>query len=209
MSITETRLTQAGPTPRRRLTREARGRQLLDVAWQLVREEGTDALTLGRLAEQAGITKPVVYDHFTTRSGLLAALYQDFDARQTLLMDEALAQCEPTLAHTARLIAACYVDCVLLQGNEISGVIAALAGSPELEEIKREYEAIFLGKCRNVLAPFAGSGEIRPAGLRAMLGAAEALSHAAAKGEINAADAQEELFEIIVGMVERNSNIAL
>ncbi|MDQ3204436.1 MAG: TetR/AcrR family transcriptional regulator, partial [Pseudomonadota bacterium] len=47
------------------------------------------------------------------------------------------------------------------------------------------------------------------AGLRAMLGAAEALSHAAAKGEINAADAQEELFEIIVGMVERNSNIAL
>ncbi|MDQ3202508.1 MAG: TetR/AcrR family transcriptional regulator, partial [Pseudomonadota bacterium] len=118
MSITETRLTQAGPTPRRRLTREARGRQLLDVAWQLVREEGTDALTLGRLAEQAGITKPVVYDHFTTRSGLLAALYQDFDARQTLLMDEALAQCEPTLAHTARLIAACYVDCVLLQGNE-------------------------------------------------------------------------------------------
>jgi AcrR family transcriptional regulator len=57
-------------------------RQLLDVAWQLVREEGTEALTLGRLAERAGVTKPVVYDHFVTRAGLLAALYEDFDARQ-------------------------------------------------------------------------------------------------------------------------------
>lgn len=187
------------------MSREDRLRQLLDVAWQLVREEGTDALTLGRLAEHAGITKPVVYDHFTTRNGLLAALYQDFDARQTALMDEALAQCEPSLHSTARLIAACYVDCVLLQGNEISGVIAALASSPELEKIKREYEAIFLDKCRNALAPFAGSGEIRPAGLRAMLGAAEALSNAAATGEITSAQAQDELYDIIVGMVDRNA----
>ncbi|MHC8305550.1 TetR/AcrR family transcriptional regulator [Pseudomonas sp. PB3P13] len=196
-------------TPRRRLSREDRQRQLLDVAWQLVRDEGTDALTLGRLAEQAGITKPVVYDHFNTRPGLLAALYQDFDARQTVLMDQALERCEPTLTSTAGLIASCYVECVLLQGNEISGVIAALAGSPELEKIKREYEAIFLTKCRNVLAPFAGSGDIRPAGLRAMLGAAEALSNAAANGEISAAQAQDELFAIIVGMVGRSVNIAV
>lgn len=42
------------PAPRRRLSREDRLRQLLDVAWQLVRDEGTDALTLGRLAEQIG-----------------------------------------------------------------------------------------------------------------------------------------------------------
>ena len=63
----------AAPT-RRRLTREQRARQLLDVAWALVGDEGTDALTLGRLAEAAGVTKPVAYDHFVTRNGLLAAL---------------------------------------------------------------------------------------------------------------------------------------
>jgi AcrR family transcriptional regulator len=191
--------------PRRRMSREDRLRQLLDVAWQLVRKEGTDALTLGRLAELAGITKPVVYDHFTTRSGLLAALYQDFDTRQTALMDAALEHCEPTLANTARVIATSYVDCVLLQGNEIPGVIAALAGSPELEKIKREYEAIFLEKCRNVLSPFAAAGGTRPAGLHAILGAAEALSHAAANDEISAGQAQDELFEIIKAMVERST----
>jgi AcrR family transcriptional regulator len=187
------------------MSREDRQRQLLDVAWQLVREEGTDALTLGRLAEQAGITKPVVYDHFATRPGLLAALYQDFDARQTALMDAALQSSEQTLSGTARVIASSYVDCVLHQGNEIPGVIAALASSPELEKIKREYEAIFLDKCRVALSPFAGTGAIRAAGLRAMLGAAEALSHAAANGEITAGQAQEELFETIVGMVQRSA----
>jgi AcrR family transcriptional regulator len=176
---------------------------LLDVAWQLVREEGTEALTLGRLAEQAGITKPVVYDHFGTRAGLLAALYQEFDERQTALMDAALQASEATLASRAAVIASSYVHCVLLQGREIPGVIAALASSPELEQIKREYEAVFMEKCRAALAPFAATGSIAPAGLRAMLGAAEALSHAAATEEITPAQAQDELFETIVAMVER------
>ena len=191
------------------MSREERQRQLLDVAWQLVREEGTEALTLGRLAEQAGVTKPVVYDHFTTRPGLLAALYQEFDARQTALMDAALQTSEPTLASKAMVIASSYVDCVLLQGREIPGVIAALTSSPELEKIKREYEAIFIDKCRNALLPFAGTGEIAPASLRAMLGAAEALSHAAATGEITPVQAQDELFATIVAMVERSARLGV
>jgi hypothetical protein len=37
-----------------------------------------------------------------------------------------------------------------------------------------------------------------------MLGAADALSHAAATGEITAEQAQAELYEIIVAMVGRN-----
>ena len=189
--------------PRRRLSREDRQRQLLDMAWQLIREEGTDALTLGYLAEKAGVTKPVVYDHFTTRAGLLAALYQDFDRRQTALMDAALANAEASLNGTATVIATAYVDCVLTQGNEIPGVIAALASTPELERIKREYEAIFLEKCRNVLSPFADGAEIGQAGLRAMLGAAEALSQAAATDEISAEQARDELLATIIAMVER------
>lgn len=193
------------PRPRRRMSREERQRQLLDVAWRIIREDGTEALTLGRLAEQAGVTKPVVYDHFSTRPGLLAALYQDFDARQTALMDAALQTSARTLQSTAAVIASSYVDCVLLQGNEIPGVIAALASSPELEKIKREYEAIFMNKCLMALSPFTRGATVSPASLRAMLGAAEALSHAAAIGEITARQAQDELFETIIAMVERSA----
>ena len=191
------------PAPRRRLSREGRLRQLLDVAWQLVRAEGTDALTLGRLAELAGVTKPVVYDHFTTRAGLLAALYADFDERQDQGFADAIKTSNATLEDRAWVIASSYVDCVLLQGREIPGVIAALNGSPELESIKREYEAIFLEKCRDALSPFACGGSISQAGLRAMLGAAEALSHAAANGEISREEAQQELLATILGMVNR------
>jgi hypothetical protein len=93
---------------------------------------------------------------------------------------------------------------VLLQGREIPGVISALASSPELEQIKREYEAIFMEKCRVALAPFAKTGAIASPGLRAMLGAAEALSHAAVTGEIAAGEAKSELFEVIVAMVNRS-----
>lgn len=192
------------PRPRRRLSREERRRQLLEVAWGIVRTEGTEGLTLGRLAEQAGVSKPVVYDHFETRPALLAALYRDFDDRQVALMDSALAASAPTLDDRAAVIASSYVACVLTQGREIPGVIAALASSPELERVKRACEAAFMERCRAALAPFA-SGEIALSGLRAMLGAAEALSYAAATREITAAEAQEELAQTIVAMVGRAS----
>jgi AcrR family transcriptional regulator len=192
------------PLPRRRLAREDRHRQLLDVAWRIVRNEGTDALTLGRLAEEAGITKPVVYDHFVTRSGLLVALYQEFDREQTEVIDALLRASDATLPGRAEAIASSYVDCVLLQGREMPGVIAALAGSPELEKTKREYQLTFIAKCRAILSPFAKGGDIAASSLWAMLGAADALSGAAATGEITPEQAKHELFEVIVAMVKRS-----
>ncbi|MDF0732103.1 TetR/AcrR family transcriptional regulator [Pseudomonas entomophila] len=189
--------------PRKRLSREERRRQLLDVAWQLVREEGTDALSLGRLAEQAGVTKPVVYDHFETRTGLLAALYEEYDTRQTAMLDTALAGCEATLQSRAGVIAQAYVDCVMTMGREIPGLSAALEGSPELEALKRRYEWAFLGKCREALVPFVARGEISAAGMRLLVGAAEGLSQAAAAGELGADEAKAELSAAITAMIAR------
>ncbi|KUL93350.1 TetR family transcriptional regulator [Bosea sp. WAO] len=190
---------------RQRLTREDRQRQLIETAWRVVGEEGTDALTLGRLAERAGVTKPVVYSHFPTRSALLIALYRDFDTREFAIMDAALTGSEASLAGKAGAIASSYVDCVLTQGREIPGVMAALAGSPELAAVKRDCDLIFLEKCRDLLAPFAAGRTIPTAGLRAMLGAAEGLSHAAATQEIGADEAKRELFETITAMVARSA----
>ena len=208
--VKEARAISAGTDEpsRRRLSRQDRYRQLIEVAWRIVRESGTDALTLGSLAEQAGIAKPVVYDHFATRNGLLAALYGEFDMQQNALIDAAIENSEPTLAGRASVIAGSYVDCVLAQGRELPGVSAALAGSPELESLKRESEAAFLQKCRALLAPFAPGKDIGVAGLRAMLGAAEALSYAAAMDEISASQAKEELLETILGMVSRQKRPA-
>jgi len=178
---------------------------LLETSWTLIRDEGTDALTLGRLAEAAGITKPVVYDHFGTRNGLLAALYEDYDIRQTALFDAAVAAAKPNVQDKARVIASAYVDCVLTQGREIQGVLAALSGSPELAAVKRQYQEAFIRKCAGIFAPFAGPEGVSTASLWAMLGAADALSDAAVVGDITEAQAKEELRLTILGMVQRSN----
>ncbi|MCG8428101.1 MAG: TetR/AcrR family transcriptional regulator [Chromatiales bacterium] len=187
---------------RRRLTREERRRQLLEVSWRIIQDGGSDTLTLGRLANRAGVAKPVVYDHFNTRNGLLVALYEDFDARQAPIMNAAIQAGEATLNGKARVIASSYVDCVLLQGREMPDVLAALAGSPELEKTKRSYQAGFLEKCRLTLAPFAEGGDISTAGLWGVLGAAETLSKAAVSGDITPEQAKDVLFQLIVTIVE-------
>lgn len=206
ISMSKTQKEPAGkPVSRRRLTREERFRQLVDVSWRIIREEGTDALTLGYLAKQAGVSKPVVYDHFGTRNGLLAALYREFDERQTSVIDAAIDASDPTLTGKASVIASSYVDCVLRQGREIPDVLAALAGSPELEATKRAYLLTFMEKCRIILTPFAERRTITSAGLWAMLGAAEALSKAAAIEDITPEQAKNELYHTIVAMITRST----
>jgi len=192
------------PPVRRRLSRKERQAQLIDAARRLVREEGTDALTLGRLAQEAGVTKPVVYDHFGTRDGLLVALYRDYDTRQNATLEAVLASCGPGLAERAEVIASAYVRCVLTQGQEIPGVAAALAGAPGMDALKRGYQTDFIAKCRSVLEPLAGGGSLTLASLWAMLGAADAVSDAAARGEIAAEEATEELRRSIISMVDRH-----
>lgn len=187
-----------------RLSREERYEQLVETAWKIIYEEGTEALTLGHLAEQAGVTKPVVYDHFTNRSGLFAALYQEFDRRQTALMDDAIQKTKPELEALASVIATSYIECVLLQGREMPSVIAALAGTPELEKIRNDYAVIFTEKCRKIFAPFCGKNGISDAALWAMLGSAEGLSYATTCGAITAAQAKDELFGTIMSMVQRS-----
>ncbi|KAA8997673.1 TetR/AcrR family transcriptional regulator [Affinibrenneria salicis] len=193
------------PRVRQRLLREERHAQLTEVAWRIIRTEGTEALTLGHLAQQAGVTKPVVYDHFTNRAGLLAALYKEFDDRQTALMDEIIRQTEPQLEKLASVIAASYIECVLLQGREMPNVMAALTGTPELEQIRQDYATIFSEKCRALFAPFCGGRPLHDAALRAMLGSAEGLSYATVQGVITEQQAKDELFHVIIAMVQRCS----
>ena len=69
----------------RRLSKAGRRQQLLETSLAIVREEDVDSLTLGRLAERAGVSKPVVYDHFPTRSALLIELYKWIDEELSLI----------------------------------------------------------------------------------------------------------------------------
>ena len=60
--------------PRVRLSPEARREQLLDIAAALVVAEGLAALTIKRIAREAGVTPPRAYHFFPTVDDLLVAL---------------------------------------------------------------------------------------------------------------------------------------
>ena len=61
---------------RARLARADRRDALLDAALALVAEGDIESVSMEAVAEQAGVSRPLVYKHFANRSDLLAAVYQ-------------------------------------------------------------------------------------------------------------------------------------
>ena len=53
-----------------------RREQLLVLAAEIVGRDGASALTMERLAERAGVTKPIVYRHFANRGALVKAMVE-------------------------------------------------------------------------------------------------------------------------------------
>jgi AcrR family transcriptional regulator len=183
----------------RRLSHEARREQLLETALAIVREEGADALTLIRLAERAGVSKPIAYDHFGTRAGLLIALYTRIDDQQADALRQAIAAAPQTLDDVADLFARSYVHCYMTMGPEALALSAALKGSPEMEAAQQALIDGYVDLAREALSPFAAAAadfETRCVGL---IGAAEAISHDMLKGRISEADAAATLAALIKG----------
>lgn len=60
----------------RRLRADDRRRQLLDAAAVLVVEHGAGAMSMERLAAQAGVSKALPYKHFDNAEAVLVALYR-------------------------------------------------------------------------------------------------------------------------------------
>lgn len=69
-------MTQIGETPRRgtRLPRSARRAQLLDAALEVFVENGYHAAAMDEIADRAGVSKPVLYQHFPSKLELYIAL---------------------------------------------------------------------------------------------------------------------------------------
>jgi AcrR family transcriptional regulator len=62
------------PAPRTRMTGKERREQLLDVGRSLFAEKGFDGTSIEEIAGRAGVSKPVVYEHFGGKEGLYAVV---------------------------------------------------------------------------------------------------------------------------------------
>jgi AcrR family transcriptional regulator len=80
------------PRTSSRMTAAERRAQVLDATRQVVADRGFHAISIEAVAQQAGITRPVVYEHFTDLAGLLEALV----AREGVRAVEQLSRVLPT-----------------------------------------------------------------------------------------------------------------
>ncbi|SFD70994.1 TetR/AcrR family transcriptional regulator [Roseivivax sediminis] len=185
-----------------RLSKAERRAQLLTTALAVVREEGTDRLSLGHLAERAGVSKPVAYDHFGDRSGLLIALYKWIDTERMNTFRNGLLSRNPARADAIEELATAYIGCAVDTSGEFHAVGAALAGSDEkadvLQELLDQAVAMFVA----VLGPHSklppGELERRCIGL---VGAGEALSMAVLRGTRSKADVTGTFSSMIAGCI--------
>jgi len=76
-----------------RLPRTARRRQLLSAAQEVFVENGYHAAAMDEIAERAGVSKPVLYQHFPGKQELYLALLD-------LHVDDMIARCRDALAST-------------------------------------------------------------------------------------------------------------
>lgn len=93
------------------------------------------------------------YEHFGTRSGLLAELYKSLDRAQVSALREALQSVQQNLGETADVLATAYIHCAADTSGEIYAVGAALSGSEEMGAVHQEVLAGYVELFASALAP--------------------------------------------------------
>lgn len=85
-----------------RLPAAARRRQLLDVATVAFAQKGFHATSMSDVAEAAGITKPVLYQHFSSKRALYLEVLNDVGCRLRQVIEKATADAPSPRAQVER-----------------------------------------------------------------------------------------------------------
>lgn len=119
-----------------RLPAAERKQQLLDAALRIIAERGHNKATMDNVAEQAGVTKPVVYTVFSGRAELLgtllareqaAAISQVLDALNTAQVDVEQAAPAELIADVTRA----YLNGVAAAPHRWRCILFAVEGAPD------------------------------------------------------------------------------
>lgn len=97
--------------PRTRLSAQDRRMQLLEVAGTLFAQHGFHGLSMEQLADAAGVSKPVLYQHFPSKRDLYLALVHDAIAEMESQVRKALEGTRDNRARVEGAISA-YFDFV-------------------------------------------------------------------------------------------------
>lgn len=115
---------------RTRLSPQARAEQILEQAADLIQREGLAAVTMERLARDAGISKGLVYNYFPSRDALLAALLK---GEQDQLRERGMA--EALQAKTLESLVEGTTRIYLQQTHDRGAVILPLLEDPSVARL--------------------------------------------------------------------------
>lgn len=171
-----------------RLPAEQRRRQLLDVACGIFAEHGFHATAMDELAAAAGVTKPVLYQHFPSKRALFVELLEDVGHQ---LLDELAVATGAATSGRERVEAGFAAYFRFVTGNESSFRLlfgASVRNDPEFAEIVERIldetaEAI------TQLIDIPGTAEHRRVLAHALIGVAEATSRDALTDDGNVLEA--------------------
>src|SRR3712207_2678839 len=124
-----------GAAPRgTRLPRQARRKQLLGAAQEVFVAQGYHAAAMDDIAERAGVSKPVLYQHFPGKLELYLALLDQHAEDLTVKVREALASTTDNRARVEACVAA-YFDFVAGDGEAFRLVFESdLRNDPAVSE---------------------------------------------------------------------------
>ncbi|HJP77306.1 MAG TPA: TetR/AcrR family transcriptional regulator [Pseudonocardiaceae bacterium] len=138
-----------------RVPAEQRRAELLDAALHLVATQGQRAVTMDAVAERVGVTKPVVYGMFASRTELLTALLRR-EHQQAL--EQLLAilpkRFEPDPGELAAQVLAEFLRVVRAAPDRWHCIVMPMADMPpEFHDAREHARAVVLRRAEELVAP--------------------------------------------------------
>ncbi|MFL6240345.1 MAG: TetR/AcrR family transcriptional regulator [Actinomycetes bacterium] len=148
--------TSVTPPPRRRLARADRARVVLEAAEEIFAERGLARASMAEIAARAGVTKPVLYDHFGSKDGLLAEVIRRAGEELRAALQTAVAAADSPADALARGLRT-YFEFIEKHALSWTTLLTEGGGSPAgteaLESVRREQAAYIAALIAEQLLP--------------------------------------------------------
>ncbi|MGH3244422.1 MAG: TetR/AcrR family transcriptional regulator [Spirillospora sp.] len=178
MSAATPAATPRPPSRRRRMSRAERERQMLDVAEEVFGERGYKAASMDEIAERCGVSKPMLYEYFGSKDGLLVACMSRSKAELLDVTQKAMAGATDPEDILWRGMVAYFgfVDAHSRSFAMLREPVQAPPAAMEAVEATRRQQSTLIAGVLTTFAPSAPAGVI-DAFTQIIIGGSERLAH--------------------------------
>jgi len=144
--------------PRKRLTLEQRRSRILAAATRIFAHKGYDGASMSGIAAAAGITKPVLYDHFPSKDALFEALLRSI-RDELLAKGRAIGQSSAGGEVKFRSAVDAFFEFVEAKPNAARILLIVPQGNPVTVRLSRDVQRGATAAISQLLKSYLPSGE--------------------------------------------------